>query len=327
MTNNYRAFLMGESPVFAKALKLISKLGNFDVSVLIEGETGTGKELAARAIHYGGKRQAFPFVPVNCGSFSEALIESELFGHVKGAFTDARADKAGLVAAAESGTLFLDEVDSLSPRAQVSLLRFLQDWSYRPVGGQTQCRANVRIVAASNHSLELLAQSGQFRTDLLYRLQVLRLHLPPLRERGDDVFMLARYFFENCSLKYGSNAISFDERACSWFSEYQWPGNVRELENLITREALLCETTTLIPQPPQSWSAGKKESLDTFMSSLKGMRFSEAKAALLGHFERDYLNALMMRAKGNVSFAARLAGKERRALGKLLKKHHVVPNQ
>jgi DNA-binding NtrC family response regulator len=323
MTTSYRTFLMGDSPVFARTLRLIEKLGKLDVSVLIEGETGTGKELAARAIHYGGTRQAHPFVPVNCGSFAETLIESELFGYIRGAFTDARADKPGLVTAAEGGTLFLDEVDSLSARAQVALLRFLQDWSYRPVGGQAEFRANVRVIAATNNSLERLAQEGHFRTDLLYRLKVLSLHLPPLRERGDDVFALAHHFFEVYRARYGSKAEWFDERECSWFSQYAWPGNVRELENLIMREALLCETSVLSLPPPDPFFENGEERLDTFIRNLSNMHFSTAKAKLLAFFEQDYLTALMTRANGNVSHAARLAGKERRAFGKLLKKHGV----
>jgi DNA-binding NtrC family response regulator len=327
VTNNHRTFLMGSSPVFLRALKLIEKLGSLDVPVLIEGETGTGKELAARAIHYGGTRQAYPFVPVNCGSFAEALIESELFGHVKGAFTDARMDKPGLVTAAEGGTLFLDEVDSLSARAQVALLRFLQDWSYRPVGGQVEFRADVRVIAATNNSLEHLAQRGEFRTDLLYRLKVLNLMLPPLRDRGDDVFALARHFFESYRLRYGSTAESLDERDCGWFCQYEWPGNVRELENLIIRESLLCETSILRPPPPNSFSEKREERFEMFLRNLSNMHFSKAKAKVVAHFEQDYLTALMTRANGNVSHAARLAGKERRALGKLLKKHGVEPGR
>ena len=321
MTSSYHTFLMGESPVFVRALRLIERLGSLDIPVLIEGETGTGKELAARAIHYGGLRRAFPFVPVNCGSFAETLIESELFGHVKGAFTDARVDKPGLVAAAERGTLFLDEVDSLSARAQVALLRFLQDWSYRPVGGQAELQANVRIVAATNHSLERLVERGQFRADLLYRLSVLTLLLPPLRERGDDVFALARHFLETARSRYGSHAESLDEFGCRWFTEYGWPGNVRELENLILREAVLCETRMLRPPPPSAFIEEREGRLDSLVRNLSNLRFSSAKATLLAHFEQDYLTAQMTRANGNVSHAARLAGKERRAFGKLLKKH------
>jgi len=327
VSSSYRTFLMGDSPVFVRALKLIERLGKLDIPVLIEGETGTGKELAARAIHYGGLRRAFPFVPVNCGSFAETLIESELFGHVKGAFTDAGVDKPGLVAAAERGTLFLDEVDSLSARAQVALLRFLQDWSYRPVGGHVEARANVRIVAATNHSLERLAERGQFRRDLLYRLSVLTLPLPPLRERGDDVFALARHFLESSRSRYGSHAESLDERECGWFSEYEWPGNVRELENLILREAVLCEARVLRPPPPSAFFEKRETRFDSFVRNLSTLRFSSAKAKVLTHFEQDYLTALMTRAKGNVSHAARLSGKERRALGKLLKKHGMEPGR
>ena len=168
-----RFLLAGDSAAFLKVLGFIAKLARHDVPVLIEGETGTGKELAARAIHYQGSRHDRPFVPVNCGAFPDTLIESELFGHVKGAFTDARNDRPGLIDAADGGTLFLDEVDALTPKAQVALLRFLQDSSYRPVGARTERKANVRIIAASNAPLDELTQTGGFRLDLLFRLRII----------------------------------------------------------------------------------------------------------------------------------------------------------
>jgi two-component system response regulator GlrR len=313
-------WLAGNSTAFRKVLSLIDKLAQFDAPVLIEGETGTGKEMAARAIHYRGRRREKPFVPVNCGAFPDALIESELFGHVKGAFTDARSDYPGMVGIAAGGTLFLDEVDSLTPKAQVALLRFLQDCCYRPVGGRTEHRADVRIIAASNAPLDGLAESGRFRLDLLFRMRIMSLHLPPLRDREGDVMLLARLFLTRCRDEHGCPVHRLDEDSCDWFPRYCWPGNVRELQNLVYREALMCDQDVLRLPVPDALSRGQEIHRDR-VSTFDGTDFATAKARAVALFERNYLVHLMQQAQGNVSRAARLAGKERRALGKLLKKH------
>ena len=185
-----RQGMVGRSEAFLASLRLIEKIGRCDAPVLIEGETGTGKELAARAIHYGGARTDGPFIPVNCGAIPDALVENELFGHRSGAYTDARRDHVGLVAQAEHGTLFLDEVDALSPKAQVTLLRFLQDQQYRPLGGGETRSADVRVITACNTDLAHLTETGVFRLDLMYRIKLLHLRLPPLRERGEDVLAM-----------------------------------------------------------------------------------------------------------------------------------------
>ena len=274
-----------------------------------------------RAIHYGGLRRNFPFVPVNCGTIPDTLVESELFGHLKGAFTDARADAPGLVSAAEGGSLFLDEVDSLSPRAQVALLRFLQDWTYRPVGSRIERKADVRIIAATNSPLEELAASGTFRPDLLYRLRILSLKLPPLRERGDDAMLLAKEFLQRCRLKYECTAKEIDDVHCKWFLRYPWPGNVRELEGLIYREAMVSDDQILCLDPPGSYSDERRRCGDRRGGVFNGMSYASAKAQVLNQFDRQYLSSLIEQTRGNISHAARLAGKERRSLGKLLKKH------
>lgn len=318
-----RFLLAGDSAAFLKVLGFIAKLARHDVPVLIEGETGTGKELAARAIHYQGSRHDRPFVPVNCGAFPDTLIESELFGHVKGAFTDARNDRPGLIDAADGGTLFLDEVDALTPKAQVALLRFLQDSSYRPVGARTERKANVRIIAASNAPLDELTQTGGFRLDLLFRLRIMSLRLPPLREREGDAMLLARLFLTRCREKHGCQVSELDEDSCSWFGRYHWPGNVRELESLIFREALISDTRVLQLAEPLSLARERRNKPDRRMPAFDGLDFGTAKALVVEQFERSYLYRLMDSADGNVSLAARLAGKERRALGKLLKKHSI----
>jgi DNA-binding NtrC family response regulator len=173
--------LIGNSPVFRKVIRLIEKMAGCDAPVLIEGETGTGKEVAARALHYQGKRHGKPFIPVNCGAIPDALFENELFGHSKGAFTDAKENQPGFVALADSGTLFLDEIEALSPKGQVTLLRFMQDQQYRPLGGGRELNANVRMITASNADLAWLTEHGEFRKDLFFRLKILHLELPPLR--------------------------------------------------------------------------------------------------------------------------------------------------
>jgi DNA-binding NtrC family response regulator len=313
--------LLGSSPEFSCVLRLIEKFAKLSAPVLIEGETGTGKDMVARALHYGGRRRDLPFVPVNCGALPDSLLESELFGHVRGAFTDARMDQAGLVETANSGTLFLDEIDTLTPKGQVAILRFLQDGSFRPVGSRVERNADVRIVAASNANLDRLVESGTFRIDLLFRLRILNLKLPPLRERGDDALLLAQAFFDRCRRQHECNAMDLDASSCAWFGRYHWPGNVRELEGLVYREAMLGDEATLRLAAPIMLSQERRQGGDRRLNAFNGMPYSVAKSRALEQFTRRYLAALMDHAGGNITHAARVAGKERRALGKLLKRH------
>jgi two-component system, NtrC family, response regulator GlrR len=320
--------LIGESPVFQTMLAAIAKIASFDATVLITGETGSGKELAARAIHYQGKRSNKPFIPVNCGALPDHLIENELFGHAKGAYTDARDSQTGLIAQAEGGTLFLDEVDALSPKAQVSLLRFLQDGKYRPLGDSRLESADVRILAASNDHLPALVALDRFRADLHYRLNVMELVVPPLRERGADVVLLARYFIDEAASRYNMTRLDLHPDTQSWLSHQPWLGNVRELQNRIQREFLMCDGPDILISDPQPDSERRKKA-DRRLAALhlqtKTLNFNEAKQATLQAFERNHLIRLMRESAGNVSHAARLAGKERRALGKLLKKYCIEP--
>ena len=306
-----RRNLIGASPPFLNCVRLMCRMAACDATVLIQGETGTGKELAARAIHYLGVRREAPFIAVNCGALPENLVESELFGHVRGAFTDARETRSGVVAQAEGGTLFLDEVEAMGPRAQVALLRFLQDHEYRPVGGTVTRGADVRILASSNLDLADLATRGAFRHDLLFRLNVLPLELPPLRERGEDVVILATEFLRRLSAEYRQEPRTLDAASVAWLRRHRWPGNVRELENLMRRHFLLVDSAELHLAPADSAAA----------PSSGEVSFREAKARAIADFERDYIGALLVRAGGNISLAARLAGKERSRLGKLVKKY------
>lgn len=310
--------LGGASPVFLTTLSQIRRMACSDAPLLIEGETGSGKELAARAAHYWGLRKSGPFVPVNCGALPDHLLEAELFGHERGAFTDAKTARRGLVAQANGGTLFLDEVDALSAKAQVVLLRFLQDQCFRPLGSSCECHSDVRLIAASNQALAAIAQDGSFRCDLLYRLKILHLVIPALRERTGDAELLAWQFLNTLCGKYKIPRKQFDAATLCWIRSYSWPGNVRELENWVHRELLMADGEMIRAAPQCADEEPVRDS--GVMSS-----FQQAKAEALRVFEREYALIVMRQAEGNVSRAARLAGKERRAFGKLIKKHGIDP--
>lgn len=312
--------MIGESPLFLDAIARLKRFTRCDAPVLIEGETGTGKELAARAVHYLSGRREQPFIPVNCGALPDTLLENELFGHAKGAFTDASTAQAGLIAQAEKGTLFLDEVESLSCKAQVALLRFLQEKEYRPLGGSRNLRADVRIIAATNVPLPNLELCGDFRRDLLYRLNIMPVRLPSLRERADDVLCLAEHFLAELRVRYGQPEKYLHPGAIEWMRAYEWPGNIRELENLIHRQFLLATDAAVFlgPEPVND----TEMDAESFGVGISGS-FNEAKARVIEAFERDYLTRLLDECDGNVSQAAKVAGKERRALGKLIKKHGI----
>jgi len=317
--------LIGNSPVFREMLEVLHKIASFDASVLITGETGSGKELAARAIHYLSVRRDKPFIPVNCGALPDHLIENELFGHNRGAYTDARESQAGLIAQAEGGTLFLDEVDSLSPKAQVSLLRFLQDGQYRPLGSSRTEFAQVRILAASNVELEPLVEEGRFRADLHFRLNVMELPVPPLRARGGDIELLARHFIAEAACRYKVPSKELHPDTLEWLASQPWPGNIRELQNRIQREFLLADGPLLRIRAPVL-SNERRRQPDRRHGISDTLNFNEAKQSMLQAFERSHLQRLMRECAGNVSQAARMAGKERRALGKLLKKYQIEAN-
>jgi two-component system response regulator GlrR len=314
-----RLNLIGRSEPFLSAIRMIERLAACEATVLIQGEIGTGKEVAARAIHYLGTRHEGPFTPINCGALPDSLFENEMFGHVRGAFTDARDTVIGLIANAEGGTLFLDEVEALSPKGQVALLRFLQDGTYRPLGGKRLLEANVRIIAASNTSLRDLVARGHFRADLMYRLAVMPLDLPPLRDRAGDVSLLARHFVGRYNVQYHT-ARTLSAASLAALESHAWPGNVRELENLLHREVLLCDGDTIelesrVPSAGAPAAAGRRLGFE------RGFR--AAKASWIADFERRFVCWALEQSGGNVSAAARRAGKERRTFGRLVKKYAI----
>lgn len=309
--------IVGESPAFLRILEQLPKMASTDTTVLLTGETGTGKEVIARAIHYHSPRRGQPFIPVNCGALPDHLLENELFGHAKGAFTDASSNEKGLLAEAEGGTLFLDEIDALSAAAQVKLLRVLQDREYRPLGSAKSRKANVRIITATNADLLRRVHAGRFREDFYYRLHLLCLHLPPLRERNVDIALLAHHFLRQYEQRHGKEKLSLAPGAVRKLMVYPWPGNVRELEGVIQRAVILCAAPILQPEDLEL-PTDAEQSVTPVNGSLRA-----AKNQLLGQFERGYLIDLLTAHEGNVTRAAQQAGKERRAFQRLLRKHEV----
>lgn len=313
---------IGASAAFTNVVEKIPRVAACDAAVLIMGDTGSGKEMCARAVHYISPRSAKPFIPVNCGSIPTELFESEMFGHEPGAFTDARRAKRGLVAEAEGGTLFLDEIDSLPLSAQVKLLRFLQDRQYRPLGASGYRQANVRLIAASNQNLRRKVQEGTFREDLYYRLKVVTLSLPALRDRGDDILPLASHFLQIAAREYNRPVTRFSHEAVRKLLAHSWPGNVRELENVIHQAVVLSNGNTLRAHDLELSSDAPAVFAPPGQESLKA-----AKARVIENFERSYLNEVLSSCGGNISKAAREAKKDRRAFFALLKKYNLNTSQ
>jgi two-component system, NtrC family, response regulator GlrR len=306
--------IIGQSPAFLEQLERVPRFAQSGASVLISGESGTGKEVFARALHYLSPRAGGPFVPVNCGALPEHLVESEIFGHKRGAFTGALADQLGLIGQAQGGTLFLDEVDALSRATQVKLLRFLQDGEYRAVGGQAFVRADIRVIAATNANLERLVSDGKFREDLFYRLKVLGLVLPPLRERRNDILLLADHILEAQAASARSAPKKLSLAAVNGLLAHSWPGNIRELENVLTSAMVLCDEETI-----ELWDLNLPEEAPEEEQS-----FQKTKARVVRRFEHDFLETTLRAHHGNITLAARAVKKNRRAFWELLRKHGLL---
>lgn len=306
--------MIGETPAFSDEIAKIIPLARCDVSVLITGETGTGKELCARAIHYLGSRLDKPFVPMNCGALPFDLLENELFGHEKGAFTSASKSYAGMIQEAEGGTLFMDEVDSLPLHAQSKLLRFLQDREYRQLGSTKLRHADVRVIAASNVDLRSRVTEGKFRSDLYYRLNIISLDLPPLRERKADIPLLANYFLKKYAAQHNSPAGSFSQDALAKLLDYDWPGNIRELENMIHRAVVFSHQAVI-----EEHYIG----VPRIEPHRNNLSFKAAKARAVAQFEKNYILQSLSIHGGNISKAAKSAQKHRRAFWELIRKYNI----
>lgn len=305
LTENFSfGSIIGKSPAMADLYQIMAKVVDADIPVLITGESGTGKEMVATALHANGPRRDKAFVVQNCSAFNENLLESELFGHVKGAFTGAMRDKQGLFEVADGGTFFLDELGEMSPALQVKLLRVLQDGTFMPVGGTKQKKVDVRIIAATNRNLEDMVKKGTFREDLYYRLNVVSLRLPPLRERVGDVPLLVQFFLSKIAekTKQGIKSIAPDAMAC--LERYQWPGNIRQLENEMQRACVMSGKETLITRESLSPTvAGIEAPLPKILASQE-----RALKEVLDQVEREMIEQTIARCEGNKSEAARRLG-------------------
>jgi two-component system, NtrC family, response regulator GlrR len=306
---------LGSSHAFVRQVERLRVIARCDAGVLILGETGTGKEMCAQAIHYLSARASKPCVALNCGAIPLDLVESELFGHAKGAYTTAHASRSGLAREAEGGTLFLDDIDCLPLAAQAKLLRFLQEREYRPVGASAVCHADVRVVAASNRDLSELVARGEFRQDLFFRLNVLTVNLPPLRERPEDIPQLAHHFVHAFAAQHQRPVAGISAEALERLVAHEWPGNVRELKNILERAVLLTSNRLLeladLELPPQGGEDLDEES------------FRAAKERLVANFERSFVRRLLVAHGGNVTRAALAAQKNRRAFFQLMRKHRI----
>ena len=312
--------LVGKSRKMKEVYEQLERAASLDMTVLLSGETGTGKELAARAIHQRSARREKRFVAINCGALPAELVESELFGHARGAFTGAAAAKVGLFEEASGGSLFLDEIGELPLPVQVKLNRVLQEKEVRRVGDNAPIKVDVRVISATHRDLKAEVQAGRFREDLFYRLHVLPIRLPPLRERKDDIPLLAMHFLERHARAYHRDLTGFEPDALHALTEYPWPGNVRELENAVERSAASASGPQILyrdlPPEVQARPEGKLP-----MEVLANLPYKEAVETARDRVSHDYLVALMREFNGNVTRAAERAGMERESLHRLLRKY------
>jgi two-component system response regulator HydG len=324
------SMLVGQSAPMRRLRDALDRLAEQDVSILIQGESGTGKELVARALHDRGPRRKSRFVALNCGAIPESLIDSELFGHIRGAFTGATTDRPGVFVEADGGTLFLDEIGDMPVPVQARLLRVLQEGEVRPVGGSGVRKVDVRVIAASHVDLGAAVEQGKFRQDLYYRLNVVVMRVPPLRERLDDLSLLAAHFLKKHG---GQTPPSFSSEALEMLIEYSWPGNVRELENAVLHAIALRRGQEIGPESLPAAISGRRNGnghsngngTSVVSDDELGASLTDAKRRAASDFERRYLRKVMERAKGSVSEAARLSGLDRTNFRRLLQRHGLDP--
>ena len=322
--------ILGQSEPIREVLRQVERLAPVGTTVLVTGESGTGKELVAKALHARSPRAAMPFVAVNCGAIPAGLIESELFGHAKGAFTDARTARRGLFSEADGGTLFLDEVGELPPAAQVKLLRVLQEGEIRPVGENRAEKVDVRVIAATLRDLGRLVERGEFREDLYYRLNVVNVRVPPLRERPADIPLLARAFLSrfNRELNREPPVLGFSPEAEALLSSYSWPGNVRELENAMERAVLLAEGEQILPRtlPERLWAAPPQVSAPPPTPTRPPAEGNLSLKQAIRDLEESYIRAALRRTRGNRTRAAEVLEISHRALLYKIKEYGIDPD-
>ena len=306
--------IISKSPKMHAIFQLVQEIASLRSTVLIEGESGTGKELIARAIHFSGDRSAKPFIGVSCAALAETLLESELFGHEKGSFTGATSQKKGKFEMAAGGTIFLDEIGDISAKLQMDLLRVLQERSFYRVGGSEEIQVDVRVIAATNTSLQEAVASAKFRDDLFYRLNVINIHIPPLRERREDIPVLAHHFIERLSHELGKEVGDLTEGALKVLLDYNWPGNVRELENAVERAIITCRTRILTEDDFGFLNHGNGEK----------KKWAVPDNISLEEMEKQLVSATLQRTKGNIKEAAEVLGIDRSTLYEKIKKYNIL---
>ena len=313
--------IIGNSEAIAQVFDLIRKISNTPANVLITGESGTGKELVAQCIHANSKRSHKPFVPLNCGGLPEHLVESELFGHAKGAFTDAKQNRAGLMEHAKGGTFFLDEIGELPMHLQVKFLRVLEDHKIRRLGSNQEIEIDIRLISATNRNIKELIGEGKFREDLFYRINTFEIHLPPLRERQGDIQLLAHHFLNYFGETSEKAIQGISTEAMDVLCEYTWPGNVRELMHVMERAVALSDADAIqFEDLPENLIA---QTENTIVSAQINLPFQDAKDAVIEKFEQTFIDRLLKAHNGNVSRAARQNGTERRTLQRLISKYAI----
>lgn len=327
LLNRFRfSNIVGEDPMILRIFEAIKKVGPTDSTVLLTGESGTGKELFARAIHTHSNRSTKQFVPVDCSTLAPGLLESELFGHIKGAFTGAIQDKTGIFEVAHEGTLFLDDVANLTPEMQAKLLRVLETREYKPVGSTQFKKTNARIIAATNKDLRGMVREGAFREDLFYRLNVFPLTLPPLRDRKDDIPRLAYHFLRVFCRKTGKRINGFTSDALEELVNHEWPGNVRQLKNVVERLVIMADQS-VVTLPDMIYHIHSKRPLEpegapATLEDLKKVKRTLLKGTFAG-IERDFLIRALKESGGNITLAASKVGMQRSNFSTLMKKHHI----
>jgi two-component system response regulator HydG len=314
------------NPIMRKVFENLRSVAPTIATVLLLGETGTGKGLLARLVHWHSRRSETPFIAVHCGAIPDTLVESELFGHEKGAFTGATHRKIGKFEMARSGTIFLDEIGTITEQAQIKLLQVLQDGTFGRVGGEEQLKTDARIIAASNADLKQLTEKGLFRRDLFYRLNTFPVQIPPLRDRLEDLPHLIDMFLKNLNAKYGKGIQKLHPSVYEGFKDYDWPGNIRELENILERAYILENTKTLSPQNFPIDLVKASEVLSNPWNK-EDLSLSEARMIAMVDFERSYLKDLLKGCKGKINLSAKKAGITTRQLHRLLARHGIKKNQ